>query len=79
VCGTLVAAAPEIDDALLAACRQHAPVRGEGAVTRLPQLLVARYLGDSSEAARRYFVALWGALRPALIGRDAQAPRIWNT
>jgi len=79
VTGTMVAAAAEIDDALLAACRSLAPSRGEGAVTRLPQLLVARYLGDSSEAARRYFVALWRALRPALVGREAQEPRIWRT
>jgi len=40
---------------------------------------VARYLGHSSEAARQWFVALWQALRPALIGREAQLPRIWNT
>ncbi|MDX1374287.1 MAG: urease accessory protein UreD [Burkholderiales bacterium] len=79
VCGTLVAAAPAIDAALLAACRRHAPLRGEGAVTRLPGLLVARYLGDSSEAARRYFVALWRELRPALVGREAIEPRIWST
>jgi urease accessory protein len=79
VTGTLLAVAPEIDDALLGACRQQAPLRGEGAVTRLPQLLVARYLGDSSEAARRYFTALWSILRPALAGREAQEPRIWRT
>ncbi|MEJ2174008.1 MAG: urease accessory protein UreD [bacterium] len=79
VSGTLVAAAPEIDDALLAACRRQAPLRGEGGVTRLPQLLVARYLGDSSEAARNYFVALWRVLRPALTGYEAIEPRIWST
>lgn len=79
VSGTLIAAAPVIDDALLAACRRQAPLRGEGEVTRLPQLLVARYLGDSSEAARKYFVALWRVLRPALIGYEAIEPRIWST
>jgi urease accessory protein len=40
---------------------------------------VARYLGHSSEAARHWFVELWRVLRPALIGREAQPPRIWNT
>jgi len=79
VSGTLIAAAPEIDDALLAACRRQAPLRGEAAVTRLPQVLAVRYLGDSSEAARDYFVALWRVLRPALFGREAVAPRIWST
>lgn len=79
VSGTLVAAAADIDDALLGDCRRIAPTRGEGAVTRLPEVLVARYLGDSSEAGRRYFVALWSVLRPALVGQEAREPRIWRT
>jgi urease accessory protein len=45
----------------------------------LPDLLVARYLGHASEAARNWFAALWQVLRPAVIGRAAQTPRIWNT
>jgi urease accessory protein len=77
--GALLAAAPELDDALLASCRRCAPDQGEGAVTRVPGMLVARYLGDSSEAARRYLVELWRALRPALVGREASEPRIWQT
>jgi urease accessory protein len=48
-------------------------------VTLLPGILLARYLGGSSEAARRYFIALWRILRPALLGRDAIEPRIWQT
>lgn len=79
VCGTLLASAPQIDDALLAQCRALAPREGEGALTRLPRLLVARYLGDSSEAAKLYFAALRRLLRPALLGLPANDPRIWNT
>jgi len=45
----------------------------------LPRLLVARYLGHSSEAARDWFVGLWHLLRPALLGREARLPRIWST
>jgi urease accessory protein len=48
-------------------------------VTALPGVLAARYLGGSTQAARSYFVALWRILRPVLIGREACAPRIWNT
>jgi urease accessory protein len=48
-------------------------------VTRLPLLLVARYRGGCAQAARTYFASLWRILRPALAGRDAVAPRIWNT
>jgi urease accessory protein len=79
VAGTLLAAAPSIDDSVLAACRELRAAAGEGAVTRLPGLLVARYLGPSSEAARNWFIALWCVLRPALLGRQAIEPRIWRT
>ena len=48
-------------------------------MTRLPHVLVARYLGDSAMAARTYFATLWRVLRPALAGREAIEPRIWNT
>ncbi len=78
VFGTLVAVGA-IDVAVLAACRAAAPPSGEGAVTRLPQVLVARYRGDSVHAARTYFATLWHALRPNLAGRAAVPPRIWST
>jgi len=69
VCGTLVAAAPNV-----------APLRAEGlAVTTLPGVLVARYLGDSSEEAKRAFCRLWATLRPQIGGREAREPRIWRT
>ena len=48
-------------------------------VSLLPQLLVGRYLGHSAEAAREWLMQLWAALRPAMSGRKAVAPRIWNT
>ena len=81
VSGTFLAAASGVEPGLLAACRDI-PIHETGArhgITALPEILVARYLGHSSEAARQWFVALWQALRPALIGREAQLPRIWNT
>ena len=79
VFGTMIAAPGDASEALLAACRSVRCDRGSGAVTRLPDLLVARFLGDSVAAARTYFATLWGLLRPALTGRDAAHPRIWNT
>jgi urease accessory protein len=79
VFGTLVAAGGAVDDALLSACREARPAEGEGAVTRLPGLFVARYRGDESEAARDHFAALWRLLRPAMAGREAVTPRIWRT
>lgn len=79
VCGTLYAAAADIGPEQVAACRAVAPAAGEAAVTLLPGLLLARYLGDSSEAAKRHFVELWRRLRPALAGREGREPRIWRT
>ena len=68
---------------LCAAAGEFPSVKGEIsptlAVTKLPGVLVARYLGDSSGEAMAQFIRLWKVLRPALIGRDAIEPRIWGT
>jgi urease accessory protein len=79
VFGTLVAADPAIDAALIAACRDIAPAVGRGAITRLPGILLARYIGPECEAGRHWFAALWNLIRPALLARAAHTPRIWNT
>ena len=68
-----------VDRAALDACRALKPTQGDGTVTRLPSILVARYRGDSSEAAHAYFVALWSLIRPLVTGRAAVPPRIWRT
>lgn len=79
VCGTLLLAAPQQLE-WLAACRATAPADGaRHGLTALPGLLIARYLGDNSEAARLWFARLWEILRPAALGRTAVTPRIWNT
>jgi urease accessory protein len=79
VFATVLVAAPVIEDAWVAAARSVAPQRGVAAVTRLPGLLLARYRGDSSEAARGYCVGIWKSQRAAVLGRDAVEPRIWRT
>jgi len=79
VFGTFVAHAPAIDDALVEHARTVVPIAGEASLTRLPDVLVARWRGPASDAGHRYFAALWSALRRRLIGRDAVPPRIWST
>ena len=79
VFGTLFAAFSNFGRKMLEELREQTPNSGRGAVTLLPGILLARYLGDSSEAARHYFIALWRILRPALTGREAAEPRIWRT
>ena len=71
VFGTLIATVDSND--LVRECRKLA------ATTQLPGLLVARYLGDSTEEAFERFSALWKLLRPAVMQRDAVPPRIWST
>lgn len=83
VCGTLLCSFPELPQQaadLLATCRAVAPADGAAhALTAPPGLLLARYLGANSEAARLWFTELWKILRPACCGRPAVIPRIWHT
>ncbi|TMG94991.1 MAG: urease accessory protein [Betaproteobacteria bacterium] len=79
VFGTFLVAAPIVTHAMLESCRQVSVMAGEGAVTRLPGVVIARYRGASAAAARHYFVDLWRKLRPALALRAAVPPRIWAT
>jgi urease accessory protein len=68
----------EIDAEMLERCRSLGhEVRGD--LTQLPGLLVARCLASEALLARAWLIDLWRLLRPALLGRDAQPPRIWNT
>ena len=82
VAGTLLAAGRDIPQSLLDTARatlaNHAGAP-RIALTRLPHVLAARYLGDSSEEAKELFVRIWSVLRPALTGRAAAVPRLWAT
>ncbi|MCO7610053.1 urease accessory protein UreD [Pseudomonas chlororaphis] len=68
----------DLDSQLLERCRalEH-PVRGD--LSQLPGLLVARCLASEALLARAWLIDLWRLLRPALLGREAVPPRIWNT
>lgn len=83
VCATLLAAGKPVPAALLEKIRQDVEVlaggRGEFGISQRKSLLVARYLGTSSEFARQITLCVWQHLRPALTGWPAEVPRIWNT
>ena len=79
VFGTFFASVMQVPKDLVSMCREIDCDDGEGAVTLLPGVVLARYRGESSEAARRYFTALWTCARPALANLSAVTPRIWNT
>ena len=48
-------------------------------VTQMKSVLVARYLGNSSEVARAWMQLVWQHLRPVVARQPARIPRIWNT
>lgn len=83
VCASLMGVGALSGSTLLGRLREScAPLAGEGAkfgATQLKSVVLVRYLGNSSEMARRVMIAAWRVLRPALIGREATELRIWNT
>jgi urease accessory protein len=79
VVATLLAVSDKLDSTVLHMCRSVQPMTGDGAVTLLPGIIVARYLGGSSEAAKHYFVKLWHVVRPVVADREAVQLRIWQT
>jgi urease accessory protein len=58
---------------------QAAGALGPAGVTELNGVLVGRCLAPHADAARRWLLAAWQALRPALTGAAPCPPRIWNT
>jgi urease accessory protein len=80
VSGTFVVAGDAVEADLLAQCRGTAPagVRVQYGITCVPDVWIARYLGDSAEEVFAWFTDLWEILRPALTGRAPCAPRVWN-
>jgi urease accessory protein len=80
VAGVLWAFGSAIDDAAMQALRAiEAPGVRIGATRLTDELLVVRALSDSSERLRAAFVAAWSLLRPIVLARAAQSPRIWAT
>lgn len=79
VLGTLYATTG--DNELLEAIRALIPPTQKHhlGMTLVDGVLIARYLGDSTENARTLFSNIWKALRPAVVNRPACPPRIWNT
>ena len=80
VSAVMLAAGRSIAPELVAQCRGM-PLDGaaRSGITALPNILVARYAGHSSEQAKGYFVGLWRLVRPFFTGRTAVTPRIWST
>lgn len=52
---------------------------GLAGATLFNGVLVVRYLGPSTAQAHQLFRHIWSQIRPLILGRTAQAPRIWTT
>lgn len=69
----------ELLDRLRALAASAAPARAGVTAVDDGRALCFRYVGDSTERARRFFQDAWIAIRPAVIGSPAVLPRIWAT
>ncbi len=79
VCATFIAT--NATEKLLPVIRQLACPEAKAlyGVTLMDNLLVARYLGYSTLAARELFTDMWKLLRPEILNIAASIPRIWAT
>jgi len=80
VMGTLLVYSERLTKALLDSLRELMPDDGISGITQpLPDLLLARYLGASTDDVNAYFIALLDLLRPVVLKREPCHPRIWST
>jgi len=49
------------------------------AISKVGELFIGRYLGESAEQSRKIFTLWWETIRPLVFNREACAPRIWST
>jgi urease accessory protein len=79
VLATLVATGAGAEDLAAARAALPDPVPMLIGLTRVDDLLLGRCLAHAVEPVHRTLRALWGILRPRLLGRPACPPRIWAT
>lgn len=86
VCATLLASGALLNPTQLAALRDDArtlldahEVSAQAGATQMKQMLVLRYMGNSSEVARLWMQCVWRHVRPVVAGQAAVIPRIWQT
>jgi len=83
VCATLLLTGKPIPQASIDLAREESAAiagdSGQIGISQLKSITVVRYLGNSSEVARRIMLRVWGVFRPEVLGRPAIVPRMWNT
>ncbi len=83
ICASLILTGKIIPQPLIDLAREEAEKItngvGQVGISQLKSIVVARYLGDSSEVARHVMLCIWGLFRPEILGRAGMVPRMWNT
>lgn len=83
VCATLILTGKTINPSLIELARVEAESItkgiGEIGISQFKSIVIVRYLGDSSEAARHVMLRAWALFRPEIVGRTGIVPRMWNT
>lgn len=79
VCATFILCGTPLSPAALDEIRSLSGDSEQIGVTQLKHLAVIRYLGHSSENAKRLMMDAWRIVRAAMLAREARIPRIWNT
>jgi len=80
ICGTFILAGAAADRDALEFCRAIAPAGdSKWGVSAMDEVVIARCLTTTAEAARAYFLRMWEHLRPRYAQVPARVPRIWAT
>lgn len=80
VMATLLVYSENLNARLIEALRKITPAGGYCGITcPLPECLIARYFGGSTDEVNAWFMALLDVLRPVVLNRPPCHPRIWNT
>ena len=80
VCGSMLVYGVTLSTERLRELQEIEPEQGNAGLSQVaPDLLIARGFCARTHDLNAYFVTLWEALRPELLGHDASHPRIWNT
>ena len=79
-CGSLLVYGITLETEQLRTLQNIDPPSGSGGLTQIePDLVIARSICETTRDLDDYFLQLWAALRPALLARAADHPRIWST
>ena len=80
ICATFIMAGVAADRDGLDLCRAAAPAGDcKWGVSAMGEVVIARCLTFTAEAAREYFLKMWEHLRPRYAQMPARVPRIWAT